>query len=96
MYGVGSRMCLTRLPLQSDCDVETPLYIMNGSHVNHHPNPSFAPRHVPPTAQTPCMYTHIRRPNRTLMGPEAHRRPENTSPYVLGNQNPNEKYPVWQ
>ena len=48
MYEVGSCTCLTGLPLRSDCDMETPLYITSGSHVNHCPHPLFDLRHVPP------------------------------------------------
>ena len=51
MYGVGSHTCLIGLPLRSDCDMMTLLYITNGSHVNHRPNLLFAPRHVPPICE---------------------------------------------
>ncbi len=47
MYEVGSHTHLIGLPLRSDCDVETPLYITNRSHVNHRPHPLFDLRHVP-------------------------------------------------
>ena len=67
MYEVGSHTLLIGLPLRSDCDMETPLYITNGSHVNHHPHPLFAPRHVPLThegmrvlyANPPFMYPQL-------------------------------------
>ncbi len=48
MCEVGSRMHLTELPLRSDCDVETLLYLTSEYHVNHHPHPPFDQRHVPP------------------------------------------------
>ena len=47
MCGVGNRTHSTGLPLQSDCDVETPLYITNEFHVNHRPHHLFNQRHVP-------------------------------------------------
>ena len=48
MCEVGSCTHLTGLPLRSDCDVETLLYITSESHVNHRPHPLFDQRHVPP------------------------------------------------
>ncbi len=101
MCEVGSCTRSTELPLRSDCDVETLLYVMSEYHINHRPHPPFDQRHVPPIregmrtlcANPPFMYPSQPVPQSNPHGsgsPPAHRKYRPLCPLM---SNPRQRIP---